>query len=96
MGDLTEEITGSKKFQDLLAKRSRLRWGLTAFLVTAYVGYGLAGVWFSDALSRPFFGTALSWIMAIAYIIMFLSVVTSLYYVRAIGKLHGVGRHGNR
>ena len=88
MDDDTKAIIESPQFRALLAKRSRLRWGLTAFLVAAYVTYGLAGVWYPDALSRPFLGTSMSWVMVIAYLIMFLSIATALVYVRIVGKLH--------
>lgn len=94
MDDQTKEIIDHPKFRELLAKRSRLRWGLTTLLVSAYVAYGLSGVWMPEAMARPFFGTSMSWIMAVAYIIMLLSVGSAIYYVRVVGKLHDVHRRG--
>ncbi len=88
MDKQTAQIINDPAFQKLLAKRSRLRWGLTAMLVLAYVAYGFAGVWYPDELSQSFLGTRLSWVMAIAYFIMLLSVLTSLLYVRIVGKMY--------
>lgn len=68
--------------------RSRLRWGLTALLVIAYMLYGLSGVWYPETMSQKVPGTAMSWIMAVAYSIMFLAIITSLYYVRIVGRMH--------
>ncbi len=96
MDENTEQIINDPAFQDLLAKRSRLRWGLTGMLVVAYISYMLVGVWYPQLLARPFFGTAMSWVMAIAYFIMLLSIVTALYYVRAIGKLYAADKRGKR
>ncbi|MBT8079932.1 MAG: DUF485 domain-containing protein [Gammaproteobacteria bacterium] len=95
MDELTRQIIDSPEFKRLLKRRSRLRWGFTALLVVSYVLYGLAGVWFPEAMARPFMGSAMSWIMAIAYSIMALAVVTALWYVRIIGKLHNVRRRGS-
>ena len=95
MDEQTRQIIESPKFNELLAKRSRLRWGFTGLLVSTYVGYGLCGIWFTDALSRPFLGTAMSWIMAIAYTIMVMSIAMSLFYVRAVGKLHATDRRSD-
>lgn len=94
MDEQTEQIINSPKFKALLAKRSRLRWGFTTLLVASYVAYGFSGVWFPEAMSRPFLGTAMTWIMAVAYFIMLLSVCSAVYYVRVIGKLHAVRRGG--
>lgn len=96
MDEQTRQIIESPKFNELLAKRSRLRWGLTGLLVSAYVAYGLAGVWFPEALAQSFLGTTMTWIMAIAYFIMLMSVVMSLYYVWAVRKLHASDNRGAR
>ena len=94
MDDVTRKIIDSPEFSRLLARRSRLRWSLTTLLAASYVLYGFAGVWFPEAMSKPFLGSSLSWIMAIAYAIMALAIVSSLWYVYVVGKMHGVRRRG--
>ena len=88
MDELTHKIVNDSDFQKLLENRSRLRWGMTALLVSAYALYGLSGVWFPEAMSERIPGTSMTWIMAIAYSIMFLAIVLSLFYVRIVGKMH--------
>ncbi len=94
MDDVTRKILDSPEFNRLLARRSQLRWGLTTLLAASYVLYGFSGVWFPEAMSRPFLGSSLSWIMAIAYAIMAMAIVSSLWYVYVVGKMHDVRRRG--
>lgn len=81
------------EFLKLLSERSRLRWGLTIFLVAVYLGYSMAGIYASDTLAIPFFGTAINWGIALGYLIIGLSIALSLYYVRRINRL--VAHQGN-
>lgn len=80
-------ILNDPSFQTLLSKRSRLRWSLSIFLSATYLGYGLLGVYFPDVMARPFFGTAMPWVMFMGYLIILLSIVLSIAYIRLVNNL---------
>lgn len=77
-------------FRHLLRRRSRLRWGLTLPLVTAYFSYGLAGIYFPDAMASRVSGTPLSFAVIIGYAILFASIGLSLLYVYWVGRMRYV------
>ena len=77
----------SREFQNLMQRRSRWRWGLSALLVVAYLVYGVAGVYLSDVYARPFLGWALPWGLALGYLIIFASIALSILYVRVANRL---------
>ncbi len=83
----TEAILNDPAFQKLRLKRSRLRWGLTTLLVSIYLTYAFAGLYFPDAMGAPSFGTSMPWVMSLGYLITLLSIVLSLFYVRIVGRL---------
>lgn len=74
-------------FRELLARRSRLRWGLTGTLLGAYLAYGLAGLYAADALAAPFMGSAVTWGIVLGYAIILLAIGLSIYYVGAVNRL---------
>jgi len=80
-------ILQDPRFRQLLASRSRWRWGLSGALINVYLAYCLAGVYFPDAYARPFPGSSISWGIAGGYLLILLSVILSLLYIRVVGKL---------
>ena len=82
-----QEILDDPAFQELLKRRSRMRWTLTGILVGAYLAYGLAGLYAPDALARPFFGAAMTWGLVLGYGIILLGICLSLFYVRYVNRI---------
>ncbi len=81
------EILRDPEFQKMLAQRSRWRWGLSGGLIGVYLTYCLAGVYFADALARPFPGSSIPWVIALGYLIIALSIGLSMLYIRVVGRL---------
>ena len=75
-------------FKRLLIYRSRLRWILSGVLIAPYLAWALAGIYFSEAMGTPFPGTPVSWSIVLGYVIIALSIVLSLIYVRIINWLY--------
>ncbi len=84
------ELIRDPEFQKLLKIRSRWRWGLSGGLVGGYLVYIVAGIYVPDAYARPFAGSSVPWGVALGYLLIALSIVLSLIYVRAINKLENV------
>lgn len=81
------EILRDPRFQNLLATRSRWRWGFSGGLLGLYFGYCLAGIYFAAAYALPFPGTSIPWGVALAYLMIALSIFLSLLYIRIVGRL---------
>ncbi len=81
-------ILNDPKFQKLLTRRSRLRWGLTGLLIAGYLAYGMAGIYASDLLGARFMGSSISWWIIIGVSFIALAIVLSLVYIRLITKLY--------
>ena len=81
------EILRDPEFQKMLARRSRWRWGLSGSLIGLYLAYCLAGIYFADAFARPVFGSSITWVIALGYLIVALAVFLSILYIRVVGRL---------
>jgi uncharacterized membrane protein (DUF485 family) len=86
--NLDESLLNDPDFRRLLARRSRLRWGLSGVLITAYLTWALAGIYAQDALAVKFMGWSVSWGIVVGYFIIALSIALSLMYVRIVNRLH--------
>ncbi len=86
MGNETD-ILRDPEFQKMLSQRSRWRWGLSGSLIGVYLAYCLVGVYFADALARPFPGSSIPWVIALGYLIIALSIGLSILYIRVVGRL---------
>lgn len=75
------------EFQKLLRQRSRWRWGLSGFLILAYIVYAIAGIYFAEVFSTPVFGTSILFGMALGDLIIALSIALSLVYIRIVNRL---------
>lgn len=78
--------------RNLVAHRSRLRWGLSGGLIGIYFAYCLGGVYFNEAFARPVFGTSISLSIALGYLIILLAIVLSIVYIRIVGHLLDLSR----
>ena len=81
------EIFRDPEFQQLLKRRSQWRWGLSGGLIGVYLAYCLVGVYFSDAYARPFLGSSIPWGIALAYLIIAMSIFLAILYIRIVGRL---------
>lgn len=82
-----KERLGNPGFQRHMRRRSGLRWGLTVFLVTAYLGWSLGGLYFPDAYGTGFLGSAIPWGIVAGYAIIAVSIGLSLFYVGRINRM---------
>ena len=81
------EIFRDPEFQQLLKRRSQWRWGLSGGLIGIYLAYCLAGIYFPDAFAHPVPGSSIPWGIALAYLIIAVSVFLSILYIRIVGRL---------
>ena len=86
MGD-DAELLRDPAFQRLLVRRSRWRWGLSGLTIGAYFIWAIAGLYFAEAYGRPLPGTAIPGGIAVGLIIIVLSIVLSIVYVRIVNRL---------
>ncbi len=81
------EIFRDPEFQQFLKRRSQWRWGLSGGLIGIYLAYCLVGIYFPDAFAHPVPGSSIPWGIALAYLIIALSVFLSMLYIRIVGRL---------
>ena len=82
-------ILNDPGFRHLLKSRSRWRWGLSGGLVGCYLVYVLAGIYIPEVYARPFAGSSVPWGIDLGYMIIAMSIVLSVLYVRAVNRLKG-------
>ncbi len=75
------------EFHRLLARRSRWRWGLSILLIASYLLWSVGGIYFTEAYVAPFMGLAIPWGMAAGFLIIALSIIASVVYVRVVNRL---------
>ena len=83
------EMLRDPKFQTLLKRRSRWRWGLSGGLVGSYLVYVVAGIYIPEIYAIPFAGTSVPWGIVLGYLIITMSIVLSVVYIRVVNKLKG-------
>ncbi|KAA0998235.1 DUF485 domain-containing protein [Paraburkholderia panacisoli] len=83
---LAEKIKSSATYRELVRKRSRLGWTLTALVLVVYYGYVLLIAFDKDLLAAKMGAGVMTWGMPIGlFVIAFTVVITGLYV-----------RHANR
>ncbi len=82
-------ILNDPGFRQLLKSRSRWRWGLSGALVGCYLVYVVAGIYIPEVYARPFAGSSVPWGVVLGYLIITMSMVMSVLYVRAVSRLKG-------
>lgn len=85
--DLVHKIKANPKYQDLVAKRSRFGWWLSAIMLVVYYGYILLIAFDKEWLSKKL-GTGVMTIgMPVGlFVILFTVVITGIYVRRANGE----------
>lgn len=81
------EMLRDPAFQTLLKRRSRWRWGLSGGLVGSYLVYVVAGIYIPETYAVPFAGTSVPWGIVLGYLIIAMSIVLSMVYIRVVNKL---------
>ena len=83
---LAEKIKSSATYRELVRKRSKLGWTLTALVLVVYYGYVLLIAFDKDLLAAKMGAGVMTWGMPIGlFVIAFTVVITGLYV-----------RHANR
>jgi len=81
------ELLADPEFQRILTLRSRWRWGLSGLLIGAYLLWAVGGIYFPVAYAAPVMGMAIPWGMTVGLVIIALSIVLSIAYVRIVNRL---------
>lgn len=85
-------LPGGAPFRRRLARRRRWRWGLSSSLIGAYLAWGVLGIYFPYAYAQPLPGSAMPRGMAAGLLIIVLSIVLSIVYVRAVARIEADAR----
>ena len=81
---LVEKIQSSAAYRELVQKRSKLGWTLTALMLVVYYGYVLLIAFNKDLLAAKMGAGVMTWGMPIGlFVIVFTIVITGLYVRRA-------------
>ena len=84
--DLIEKLKASRQYQELVRRRGRLGWLLTAVMLVVYYGYVLLIAFDKELLATRVSQGVMTWGMPIGlFVILFTVVITGLYV-----------RHANR
>lgn len=75
------------EFQKLLLQRSRWRWTLSGALIGIYLVYAVGSLYYKVAYASPFMDSSIPWGIVIGYLIMAVSIVLSIVYVRVVNRL---------
>jgi uncharacterized membrane protein (DUF485 family) len=90
------ELYRDPGFRALLARRARWRWGLSAGLLGAYLGWAVAGIYFPRAYATPLPGTSIPAGMAAGILIIVMSIALSILYVRVVNRIEAEGIRDRR
>ena len=77
---IVEKIKSSAAYRELVRKRSKLGWTLTALVLVVYYGYVLLIAFNKDLLAAKMGAGVMTWGMPIGlFVIVFTVVITGLY-----------------
>ena len=82
-----ERLIDDPAFRRLLIRRSRWRWGLSGFLIGAYLAWAVGGIYFAQIYAEPLPGSAIPAGIAAGLLIIALSIILSIAYVRIVNRL---------
>jgi uncharacterized membrane protein (DUF485 family) len=60
---------------------------MSGLTLGAYLVWAVGGIYFAEAYATPFMGIALPWGMAVGLVIIAMSIVFSIVYVRVVNRL---------
>ena len=79
---LAEKIKSSAAYRELVRKRSRLGWMLTALVLVVYCGYVLLIAFDKQFLAAKMGAGVMTWGMPIGLFVIVFTVVVTGFYVR--------------
>ena len=79
---LAEKVKSSAAYRELVRKRSRLGWTLTAFVLIVYYGYVLLIAFDKQFLAAKMGAGVMTWGMPIGLFVIVFTVVVTGFYVR--------------
>ncbi|SKC87495.1 Uncharacterized membrane protein, DUF485 family [Burkholderia sp. CF099] len=79
---LAEKIKSSVAYRELVRKRSRLGWMLTALVLVVYYGYVLLIAFDKQFLAAKMGAGVMTWGMPIGLFVIVFTVVVTGFYVR--------------
>jgi len=80
--ELANKIRSSAAYRELVRKRSRLGWTLTALVLIVYYGYVLLIAFNKDVLSAKLGAGVTTWGMPIGLFVIVFTVAITGFYVR--------------
>jgi len=86
MSDDAEKLN-DPDLQQVMKRRSLLRWSFSGVILGIYLLWGVCGVYFADFYAAPFFGNTLPIGLAMGFIIIVLAMIMSAVYVRLTNRL---------
>ena len=82
--ELVARLKANPRYRELVHKRSRLGWALTAVMLVIYYGYVLLIAFDKELLARKMGEGVMTWGMPIGlFVIVFTVVITGLYVQHA-------------
>jgi uncharacterized membrane protein (DUF485 family) len=82
-----QDLVNDPGFRSLLRRRARWRWGMSISLIGAYLVWGVAGIYLPALYSAPFPGSVVPWGMAVGILIIIMSIVASIVYVKVVNRI---------
>lgn len=83
-GALIERVKSDPQFHELVRRRSRLAWTLTALMIAIYFGFVLTVAFHKEILAQSLFGGVMTVGIPVGVgVILAAFVLTGLYVVRA-------------
>lgn len=79
---LAEKVKSSAAYRELVRKRSRLGWTLTALVLLVYYGYVLLIAFNKQFLAAKMGAGVMTWGMPIGLFVIVFTVVVTGFYVR--------------
>lgn len=86
MGD-ESNFVDDPGLQRLLARRHRWRWTLSGLLIGAYFVWAIGGIYLAEAYALPLPGTAIPRGIAVGLLIIIMSIILSIVYVRIVDRI---------
>jgi len=86
-------VAENPKYKELIAKRTRFGWILTAIMLIAYYGYVSLIAFDKAMLAKPIGSGVMSWGIPVGFGVIVLAVVlTGVYVMRANGEFDRLTR----
>ncbi|BCF93751.1 MULTISPECIES: DUF485 domain-containing protein [Paraburkholderia] len=79
---LAEKIKSSAAYRELVRKRSRLGWTLTALVLVVYYGYVLLIAFDKQFLAAKMGAGVMTWGMPVGLFVIVFTVIVTGFYVR--------------